>query len=528
MKKILFLTFLLLLFIRPVMGMDPIIAVSWDQEPLKIKQGESIKTRVDLRIPEGYFVYAEKTDLELTTLEGIRVTKVIYPQTSEKPDPLTGEAMIVFVGDCGIEVEMNAPTSIKNGEYDVEAILHYQGCSDKICLKPEDKPIKWTVLVGAVVPKPQMDETVVQNDLSGNWLDFFRGKASEKVLSIELKWLIVMAFIGGVLSGFTPCVLPLIPITLLIIGVKPRGNWRANFGLSFLLVLGMSITYAALGIIAASLGMSLGFLFQSKIFLILVIIFLCAMSLSLLGIYTMQLPTGMRNALSKLGGGGYRGAFFAGISMGLLATPCVGPVLGALLVYAGSSKSIGISFTLLMIYSIGLGLVIMLAGTWYGTVVGKFKAARMKWAKKVIGILLFLPALYYLNAIIPMTSIFGGGSLIKWVEQETTVASVSASSDRPKMILFTAEWCPPCKILENFVLKNSDVVEMSKKFIDIKVDTTESSQTNETLAETFGIKGWPTVVFVSPKGKFYDDLTISGGFITSKELLSSMKEALSR
>lgn len=504
---------------------DPDINVSWGTKPMAVGKGKEVPVSIRLDIPAGYYIYADKTDLEFLTLEGIKVEDVKYPERILKPDPLGGLPVVLYA-DGEIGVRLSVPPDLQDGIYDVSAILHYQACSDRLCLRPSEKYISWSFHVGDTSGVDEAPGSEVREGRLAELISLIRGKASETVLTIELKYLFIIAFIGGLLSSLTPCILPLIPVTLLIIGVSPKGRFRENFILSLLLVLGMSITYSALGLIAAGLGMGFGFIFQSRLFLVFVVAFFFLMGLSLMGIYTIRLPQGLTNALSRLGGAGYRGSFLAGISMGLLATPCVGPALGALLVYAGSSKSLGISFSLLMTYSIGLGLVIIAAGTFYGTFVGRLKKARVRWVKKFIGLVLLIPALYYLDALIPYSTLIFNRSEhpISW--QPAGVFLGEPTDARPKMVLFTAEWCPPCKILKMLTLRDKDVVELSKKFMSIEVDATHQTPEVEVLVNQYDIKGWPTIIFVSEGGAEWRDLRTSGGYITRDGLLKDMKAAL--
>ncbi len=505
------------------------IEVTWNPDPLKVEIGKTITTTVEFRMPAGWFVYVDKTDLEFVALEGIRVLRVDYPKPAKKEDPLGTGTIDVFLSGSTISVELLVPPEMEDGIYEMSAILHYQGCTDKVCLRPVNQDIDWSVYAGDVSEdlKAQAKSRGMKRGFS-SLFDLFKGKGSDNVLSFDLKWLFLIAFLGGILSSFTPCILPLIPVTMLIIGVNPKTTWKSNLRLSLALVLGMSVTYAALGIAAAALGTGLGFLFQSRLFLLFVIFFFTAMGLSLLGIYTFQLPLSFRNALSKLGGGGgVRGAFFAGISMGLLATPCVGPVVGALLVYAATAHRPSTGFFLLLVYGLGLGVVILMAGTWYGTIIGRLKKARMKWAKKFIGLLLIGAALYYLHSLVPYTALFmtRADHPIAWQESGQVVFQ---DQSKPKMVLFTAKWCPPCKILDAFVLKSPEVVELSERFQSIKIDTTYVTHENEEWVEKYRVQGWPTILFLSPDGDLYGDLTIFGGYIRSAELTDHMEKALVR
>lgn len=499
---------------------DSAINFFWNEDPIKVDKGGEVSEKITLQIPAGYSVYADKTDLEFLTLEGVRVLKIVPPSETMKIDPIDGSFVPVYTGGQFL-VQLQVPDGLEDGIYDISAILHYQACSEKLCLRPAEQLISWTLHVGDAGTRVLTSGGGIVDRII-SWLDIARGKASDTILNVPLGWLFLIAFIGGILSSFTPCILPLIPITMLIIGVKPHGKWRDNFLLALFLVTGMSVTYAILGMLAAVMGLSLGFLFQSRLFLAFVVIFFFFMGLSLMGVYTFQLPSRVRNGLSRLGGGGLRGAFFAGISMGLLATPCVGPIIATLLVYAASAGRLSISFTLLLTYSMGLGIVIIIVGSWYGTTVGRLKKARAKWVKKLIGILLIVMSLYYLNSLIPFARFFEEAHPIGWQTEQ------NVESPYPKMILFTADWCPPCKVLDAIALRNVEVVKLSRQFLTVKIDMTQDDYKKNILARKYGVVGWPTIVFTSGDGKSYDDLKVFGGYISGDTLAKNMKKALLR
>jgi len=153
------------------------------------------------------------------------------------------------------------------------------------------------------------------------------------------------------------------------------------------------------------------------------------------------------------------------------------------------------------------------------------KKIKVNWIKKIIGILMLVPALYYLNSFVPFTSFLNPKPPIEWARSFDVLSQPSV---KPKMVIFTAEWCPPCKIMEGLALKDPEIVRLSEKFIDVKVDTTLSEKKNDILIERYGVMGWPTIVFVSPAGEMWKDLTISGGIITADQLKVKMEQALKR
>lgn len=482
------------------------VDINWDAGPLEIEKGHKLTTAIKIGLEEGYYLYVEKTYLEFTTLEGIRITRVSYPQKEVKRDPLDGSPTEVYLpGD--ILVDMMVSPESEDGTFEVDATLYYQACSDNACLKPDEKLFKWAVevLPGAT---PHEDKT------------------EDSGFSIKYNTSFIMAFFGGILSSFTPCVLPLIPVLLLIIGVRREHGWFKNITLSLALVLGMSITYAALGLISASLGKTLGFLFQSRLFVAVVVIFFFAMALSMFGLFDIKLPAFLRNFFSRLGGHGLKGAFLSGVGLGFLASPCLGPVIGSLLVYSAHAGDHLFSFMLLFVYGLGLGTVIVVFGSGYGVAVSRLKKTRVKWVKKFIGLLLLIPALYYLNSVVPYTSAFNsiGGDTISWELDYKEAFSSGPVGSRPMMVLFSADWCLPCKILDVFTLNRTDVRNLAKNFRGVKVDTTHLTPENEALVRKFGVVGWPTIVFLSPGGAVYEDLTVTMG----RDLVKNMEEALRR
>src|SRR5262249_28160781 len=140
----------------------------------------------------------------------------------------------------------------------------------------------------------------------------------QEVAQFSTPFLVLLVFLAGVLPDFTPCVLPLIPLTLTVIGVGEGRSWRPNFGISLFLVLGMVLTYSLLGLAAAFLGFKVGFLFQSRYFISFLVVFFVVMALGMLGVIPFELPMSLRNFLGRVGGVGYRGAFLAGLTIGFI------------------------------------------------------------------------------------------------------------------------------------------------------------------------------------------------------------------
>ncbi len=181
--------------------------------------------------------------------------------------------------------------------------------------------------------------------------------------SKSLFWLFLGIFGAGVIASLTPCVYPMIPITLAVIGAKGGGKTK-GLKLSITLVLGMAATYTVLGVIAARTGAAFGAFVQHPGFLVPVSVIFALFALSLFGAFEIQLPEGLRNRLQ--GGspkGGYLGAFTVGLLLGPLSAPCVGPIVGSILLMIGQQGQVILGALQLFTFALGMGVLFIAVGT---------------------------------------------------------------------------------------------------------------------------------------------------------------------
>lgn len=506
-------------------GPNPFV-VSWDKDPVSLTAGTTFKMAVKISAPPGHYIYKDKTYLDFMALEGVRVLEIKYPSPTTHKDAFSGKTVAVFEGDIIIDVIFSVPETLTPGEKVIEGLLVYQGCSQELCFREMNLPIEWKIKVtkyiegvgGEVPGRPSFKELLSSSSFG-------------TVLQYGYLWAFIIAFLGGILTSLTPCVLPIIPVTLLVIGVHKKGSLTKNLLYSFLFTLGITFTYSILGIVAASLGFNLGFLFQERAFLILVVLFFIAMSLSMFGFFTIQLPLTMRTWLGNLGGRGFLGSFLAGISVGLLAAPCVGPVIGPILLYVASTKSLNLGFWLLATYSMGMGLLIIILGTFYGVFAGRIQGGRLAvMVKRVLAILLLIPAIYYGSLLISKgadshVSLEGG---VQWLFDAEEAGKMAGESQKPIMVDFYANWCPPCKILDKEVFGDQKVIEKSKLLVNLHIDATSDTAKVDKITRAYDVIGLPTVVFLSSDGRVLNELTLVGSNITVDKMLWAMEEALQK
>src|SRR5262245_26034028 len=161
---------------------------------------------------------------------------------------------------------------------------------------------------------------------------------------------------SGLLAGFSPCVYPMIPITLAIFGVKAGTPRVRALTLASVYVLGIAVMFGVLGTACAMTGKKFGVHLGSPWVVWPLAIFFFAMGLSMFGAFEVSLPSGLQQRLSKVGGRGFGGAFLMGLVGGLIAAPCTGPPLAGILAYVATTRDAVQGFALLATYAAGIGV----------------------------------------------------------------------------------------------------------------------------------------------------------------------------
>jgi cytochrome c-type biogenesis protein len=227
--------------------------------------------------------------------------------------------------------------------------------------------------------------------------DFFNNP--EVYLQGSLILAFLAAYVGGVLTSFTPCVYPVIPITIAYIGAHGSSSKGKGFVISLFYVLGMAVVYTFLGGLAALTGRLFGQI-QSNPWVYLVVANICiVMGLSMLGVFMISIPVPR-----FLAGGGEReekrgiiGSFFVGAVSGLIVGPCTAPILAVLLSLVATGQRIVLGMSLMFVFALGLGTLLIIIGTFAKLLAGIPKSGMwMTRINKVFGIVLLLMGEYFL------------------------------------------------------------------------------------------------------------------------------------
>jgi len=222
---------------------------------------------------------------------------------------------------------------------------------------------------------------------------------------------VFVVFAAGVLTSFTPCVYPMIPVTVTYIGGASAGNRRRAVSLSLVYVLGMAVVYAALGVAAAMFGKIFGSFTRTPLVYGAVGVLIVAFGLGMLDLYSIRVPaffSGVQREGVKRGG--FLGAALMGVAAGFVAAPCTAPVLGLLLTYVASTRKVIWGGALLLIFALGLGTLLLLVGIFSGLLSGLPRAgAWMDRLKKGFGVAMLVVGGWFLFEAARMAMLRGGG-----------------------------------------------------------------------------------------------------------------------
>jgi len=210
----------------------------------------------------------------------------------------------------------------------------------------------------------------------------------------------IAAFIAGVLASFTPCVYPLIPVTVGYIGSRSAGSKGRGFLLSLVYVAGVATTYSLLGGLAALTGSLFGE-FTHKPWAYILVGNICLLfSLSLFEVFNLPLPQFLAPRRSQIETGGLPGAFLVGLVSALVISPCTVPIVGSILLFVATKNNILFGMSLLFVFAYGMGCLLIILGTFSGLLVSLPRSGEwmLRIKKFFAWFLLLVGEFYFLKA----------------------------------------------------------------------------------------------------------------------------------
>ena len=509
--------------------------------------------------------------------------EVVYPKAEVLEIASLGGKVPVYHDEVALGFQATLLDTAPLDQITLPFQLTYQACNDEQCLLPKTIDFDVTIeVVGMDQPIQPINDAIFANlqlsppDNPAETATSESGRFSQ-ALSKGYFWAFLFVFVGGILTSFTPCVYPLIPITVSVFGAGESVGRLRSFLLSVTYVMGIALTYSILGVAVASTGAVFGQIMADPRVMLPVCGILIALGLSMLGVFELRVPYVLQNRLNSIGGAGFAGAFVMGTVAGIIAAPCTGPALGAVLSYVATTESAFLGFWLLLTYALGMGLLFIVIGTFSSAIAALPRSGGWMYIlENIFGVAIITVALYFLKEVIPPLRtvlqnsagffaiagvfvlvgvalgkfaqrfkdlprpvqlrkavgvlfavvglyMFAGGlttaeSDLVWIADEAQGLKAGRREGKPVMFDFYATWCAACNELEHTY---SDPAVKSKlsKFVNVKLDFTRNSAEVERLKQKYGIVGLPVVIFFDSEGNQLTDKRLEK-FVEPEEFLT--------
>ncbi len=515
--------------------------------------------------------------IEVQENQYLRVSNVQFPKGVPYADEM------VFKGDFDVPVyvqplkEITEPVTLKFK-------ISFQVCQEKpreLCYPPAstDLDVKVNQPFKAVKTEESEDRSKKEDESYTQWV--------ERVIKQELEkksfLLFLFVFAAGFLTSLTPCVYPVIPIVMGYIGTRSGKKKLKGFYLSIFFVLGLSFVYSVLGVIAATTGTMMGISFQNPLVVVIISAIFILMGLSLAGFFEIPVPSSLSSKVQSGHKSEIIGSLVVGGISGIIAAPCVGPVLIALLSWISQTGNILLGFWLTFTFSLGLSVIFLIVGTFSGVISAMPKGGGwMNYVKYFFSLLLLGGGIYFLTTItaewfshllwgifLVAAAVFMGlfkpleqdeepkGKLFKlllvlifltgaflfvksldmkyfparysgvsvekahlpWISDLEEGKRLAKAENKMIMIDTYADWCVACKELEEYTFSTPAVSERLKELVLVKLDFTRKDEANEALRKSLKVIGMPTVIFLNPDGT---EINRFSGFMKKDKFLQFM------
>ena len=372
--------------------LDPLVAFKPEAKALDDKTVE-----VRYSIAKGYYLYREKFRF---AAEGATLGTPVFPAGKKKHDDNFGEVEVYYKS-----VAIRLPLSA-NQSGPITLQVTAQGCADAgVCYPPQEQKLSVTLPAPGSAP-------AAGPDAAGDESGYIAG-----LLQNAGFWLAVSTFFGfGLLLALTPCVFPMIPILSgIIVGQGHHVSRSKSFLLSLAYVLGMAVTYAALGVAAGLTGTLLSAALQNPWVLGAFAAVFVVLSFSMFGFYELQLPSFLQSKLSEeashLHGGHLAAVFAMGALSAVIVGPCVAAPLAGALLYIGQSGDAVLGGAALFAMALGMGVPLLLVGLSATTLLPR-SGPWMEAVKKAFGVILLGTALWLVSPVLPAALVMAGWALL--------------------------------------------------------------------------------------------------------------------
>jgi thiol:disulfide interchange protein DsbD len=595
---------LIFTFLQPVLGQKTeYITAEGYLNKTSYKASDTVKIALKINVKDGYHINSyrvnDPTLIKTTVTSGsdeFEIAGTYFPPDGTYKFSFSNEEVRVYEGEQYFGVTVVLPADMKDGAYKLPVKVSYQACDDKVCYQPQSVTKELDITVNNSESRPEENAEVFANidfskptDTGVQETGDTKSELKENVRTTDapseedevsrfieeegIMLALLLIFAGGLALNLTPCVYPLIPITISYFGAQGGGSKFQSIMMGIFYALGMAVTYSTLGVVAASTGSLLGNALQNPFVIAFVALILVTLGLSMFGMYDIRIPQKLALAGNK-NRSGLLGSLLMGLLVGLIAAPCIGPFVLSLLLYVAKIGDPFMGFLLFFVLAMGLGFPYIFLAAFSNTLSKLPRSGEwMEGVKVIFGLILFGMALNTLAPIIPddvynilfpgyiilagaylllidkkgqssrgytvikniivIAAIIWGTWQLKpnegvqeveftWQTSVEQIDNSVQSGGKPVMIDFWAEWCAQCKELDEYTYTDQEIIDLSKSFNNIKIDLT---QENEAITNKFDIKGLPVVIFMDSKGNEIRNLRVTG-FLEPAEFKKKLEAVL--